>query len=72
VLLKKLHLLVKKPGSFEPGLFQDAVYSSNWQILFRVWHRYKARLRRVFEVVVATDDTRLSPAIIFQHPDQLL
>jgi hypothetical protein len=37
-----------------------------------VWNRHKARLCRVFEVVVATYYTRLSPAIIFQHPDQLL
>jgi hypothetical protein len=62
----------KKPDSFESGLFQDAVHCSNGQVLLRVWHRYKAPLCWVFEVMVTTYNTRLSPAIDFQHPDQLL
>jgi hypothetical protein len=70
-MAKFKHLAEKKPGSFEPGLFQDAVHCSCGQVLLRVGHGDKSRLRRVFEVVMAAVYSDLMPTIGFQHPDQL-
>lgn len=53
-------------------VLQYAVPRTFWQILFRVWHRYKVRLLGVFEVMVAPFYPDQLPSILFQHFDELL
>src|SRR5690554_1118139 len=55
----------------QPGLFSDCSHRSCWQILFRMWNRYRKLLVRVPEDVMATLDSYECPSICLKLLDQL-